>query len=183
MSKIVWTYGLIAGALFALEFGLAFGFLDVAESSAGLLIGYTTMVAVGVLTYFGVRRYRDTVLNGTIGFGRAAKAAALISLISSACYVATWEVMLQTSAKGFGDKYAAAAIAKAKANPNITPQQLEAQERSMKAFAENYKHPLYRIAMTLVEPLPVAIIAVFVTAFAVSRRRRDAAGQLAGSPS
>lgn len=182
MNKIVWTYGLIAGAIFAVEFTVVMSFTNYEGGAGGLLLGYTTMVAVGVLTYFGVRRYRDTVLDGRITFGRAAKVAALISLVSSICYVATWEVMLQTSAKGFAEKYAASAIAQAKANPKLSPQQVEAQTRSMQEFVEQYKNPLYRFAMTLAEPLPVAILTVLVTAYAVSRRRRDAAGQLAGIP-
>jgi hypothetical protein len=181
MQKIAWTYGLIAGALFALEFTVVMSVTGIEGGTTGLLLGYTTMVAVGVLTYFGVRRYRDTVLDGRIAFGRAAKAAALISLVSSMCYVATWEVMLATSAKGFAEKYAAAAIARAKADPKLTPQQVDAQTRSMQEFAEQYKNPLYRIAFTLLEPLPIAVLTVFVTAFALSRQRRGHAGQLAGS--
>jgi len=181
MNKIVWTYGLIAGVIFGLEFTVVMSLTGIEGGAGGLLLGYTTMVAVGVLTYFGVRRYRDTVLDGRIRFGQAAKVAALISLISSVCYVASWEVVLRTSAQDFGEKYAAAAIARAKADPKLTPQQVEAQTRSMQEFAQNYKNPMYRFAMTFVEPLPIAILTVLVSAYAVSRRRRDATGQLVGT--
>lgn len=181
MQKIVWTYGLIAGVIFALEFTVVTSVTGIEGGAAGMLLGYTTMVAVGVLTYFGVRRYRDTELDGRITFGRAAKVAALISLISSICYVATWEVVLATSAEDFGEKYAASAIARAKADPKLTPQQVEAQTRSMEEFAKNYKNPLYRMAMTLVEPLPIAVLTVLVSAYAASRKRRESSGHLAGS--
>ena len=46
--------------------------LPVCLTSAGPSAGYVTMVLAFLLVYFGVRSTRDTVGEGTVGFGRRA---------------------------------------------------------------------------------------------------------------
>ena len=75
-------------------------FMDRIGFDKGEIIGYTTMVLAFLMVFFGIRSYRDTVLDGTIGFGRAFQVGILITLIASVCYVATWQVDLLQAGAG-----------------------------------------------------------------------------------
>jgi hypothetical protein len=70
MKRIVWTFGLIAGAVMAAFMAVTVPFLG-DHGGADWIVGYAGMVAAFLLVYFGVRSYRDNVLGGSISFGRA----------------------------------------------------------------------------------------------------------------
>jgi hypothetical protein len=123
------------------------------------------------MIYFGVRSYRDTVGDGSITFGRALTVGLTIMLVATACYVVTWEVIYYTSSSDFADKYAAHALAEARAD-GATEAELAAKAREMAEFGELYKNPLVNIAFTLLEPLPVGIPLSLLSAWLLSRRRR-----------
>ena len=93
MKRIILTFGLISGAILSALMLITFPFHEELGTDFSMVMGYATMVAAFLLVFFGVRRYRDTVGGGAIGFGKAFQVGILIALISSACYVATWEVM------------------------------------------------------------------------------------------
>ena len=42
-----------------------------------------------LMVYFGVKSYRDNVAGGRVTFGRALQVGLLITVLASACYVAT----------------------------------------------------------------------------------------------
>ena len=93
MKKTVLTFGLIGGVVISalmlgtVPFAKKIGF-DKAE-----FVGYTVMVLSFLMAFFGIRSYRENIGSGTISFGRAFTVGALITLITSVCYVVTWEVM------------------------------------------------------------------------------------------
>src|SRR4051794_9724156 len=93
MKRIVWTFGLIAGAVLSVMMLLTVPFMDRIGNDHGEVIGYTTMVVAFLMVYFGIRTYRDSVMGGTIRFGQAFKVGILITLIACVCYVVTWEVL------------------------------------------------------------------------------------------
>ena len=172
MRKIVLTYGLIAGAILsAIMLLITLPFHDQIGFDRGLIVGYTSMVLAFLMTYFGVRSYRDNVAGGQVTFGRAFKVGLMITLIASACYVATWQVYYYQFAPDFLDKYAAHAVEKAKRS-GATDAQIAATTKEMAEFKEMYKNPLVNIAFTLLEPMPVGILFTLVTAATLSRKRR-----------
>ena len=138
----------------------------------GLIVGYTTMVLAFLLIYFGVRSYRDNVTGGTVRFGRAFAVGALIGLVSSMCYVATWEVMYFKFMPDFMDKYGAHVIEKARRSGESDAAIVKRKEEMAK-FAERYKNPAFNAAVTLVEPLPVALLVALIAAGVLSRRPRS----------
>jgi uncharacterized membrane protein len=171
MRKIVLTYGLGAGALLSAMFVITFQFHDqIGFSNTGVLIGYTTMVLAFLLIYFGVRSYRDTVAGGTVGFGRAFKVGALIALVASSCYVATWEVIYFGFSPDFLENYSAHVVEQARADGE-TEEAIAQRVAEMEEFAEMYKNPAVNVAVSFLEPLPVALIITLVTAGVVSRRK------------
>lgn len=171
MQKIVLTFGLVAGALLSGMMLLTLPFLDRIGFERSELIGYTTMVLAFLMVYFGVRSYRDNVAGGRVSFGRAFVVGLLITVVASACYVATWQLIYHRIAPDFFDKYAAYAIDKAK-KAGATEAQIAARTKEMAEFKEMYKNPLVNIGMTFVEPLPVGLLFTLVSAGLLSRKRR-----------
>jgi len=168
MSKTVWIFGLIAGGILSAMMLLTLPFMD--ESGNALLLGYATMVGAFLLIYFGVRQYRDNVGNGSVSFGRAMAIGALITVVASACYVATWEA-LYFGKPNFAEKFDARMMESAKKKATNEAEAAKA-EADMKKFADMYKNPAINSAMTFIEPLPVGLIMALVAA-GLLRRRKD----------
>jgi hypothetical protein len=172
MNRIVLTFGLIAGAVLSLMMAISMSFIDRIGTDNGEVLGYTTMVIAFVMVYFGVRSYRDNIVKGAITFGRAFKVGILITLLASACYVATWEVIYYNFMPDFGDKYAARQVEKAKAS-GATPQQIEEQTKQMAKFKEMYKNPAVNVAMTFIEPFPVGLLFTLLSAGILRKKEGD----------
>src|SRR5438067_1277140 len=115
MKKTVLTFGLISGLIVSLLMALSMPFQDQIGYDRAEILGYATMIAAFLLIYFGVRSYRDNVAGGSVKFGRAFAVGALIALISSACYTATWEVIYFGFQHDFMTKYAAHQVEAARA--------------------------------------------------------------------
>ncbi len=173
MRKIVLTYGLIAGAMLSVMMLATLPFMDQIGFDRGMIVGYTSMVMAFLMIYFGVRSYRDNVLDGQISFGRALKTGLLIMVVASVCYVATWELVYYRLAPDFGDKYAAHVIEKARA-AGASEAEVAAKTTEMAEFKEMYKNPLVNIGFTFLEPLPVGLLFSLLSAAVHSRKRRSA---------
>jgi hypothetical protein len=130
------------------------------------------MVLSFLLVYFGIRSYRDNVAGGSVSFGRAFSVGILITLISSACYVATWEVIYYKIKPDFMEVYAKRSVEKARAS-GATEAQVQAKEEEMRRFQELYKNPLINAAITFIEPFPVGLIMTLVSAGILRRRRGE----------
>jgi hypothetical protein len=178
MRKIVLTYGLVAGAILSLSMLGSLPFMEQIGFEHGMVIGYTSMVAAFLMVYFGIRSYRDQADGGRIGFGRAFVVGLAITLVGSACYVATWQFVYHRVSPDFMEKYSAYAIDKAR-KAGASEARVAAQRKEMQEFAEMYKNPLVNIAFTFLEPLPVGLLFTGVSAFMLSRPRR-VLGVLAG---
>jgi len=173
MKKIVLIFGLISGLILATLMSISMAFHDeVGGGAMGLVIGYTSMVLSGLLIYFGVRQYRDTIEGGTVRFWRAAKVGALIAFIAATFYVATWEVIYTNFMPDFMEKYSAKMVEEARAE-GATEAAIAAKQVEAAKWVDMYKNPLLRVAMTYMEPLPVALIMVLGSAGLLSRKKRD----------
>jgi hypothetical protein len=173
MKRTVLVFGLISGAIMSVFMVAALQFQDAIGFDRGEIVGYTSMVLSFLLIYFGVRSYRDNVAGGAIRFGRAFKVGALIALVASACYVATWEVIYFNFMPDFLTKYQTHQLDKARADGE-TEETIARQQAEMDKFAKLYRNPAINAAITFLEPLPVALIMALVSAGVLSRRRRKA---------
>jgi hypothetical protein len=138
----------------------------------GVIVGYTSMVLAFLMVYVGVRTYRDNVAGGRIGFGKAFKVGILITAVTTAFYIGTWQVVYYNFMPDYLDKYSAYALDKARA-AGATDAELATQAAEMAKFGEMYKNPLVNIAFTAIEPLPVGILVTLVTAGVLSRGRKE----------
>lgn len=172
MRKVVFTFGLISGAIMSAMLLLALPFQDAIGFDRGAILGYTSMVLAFLLIFFGVRSYRDHVAGGTVRFGRAFAVGALIAVVASVCYVATWEVIYFKLAPDFTEKYQAHMLDKARANGESDAAILR-KKAELDKFAVMYQNPAINAAITFLEPLPVALIIALVSAGVLSRGRKD----------
>jgi Na+/glutamate symporter len=127
------------------------------------------MVASFLLIYFGIRNYRDNTLDGQISFGRAFACGILIALITTVCYVVSWEILYFNFMPHFMDSYFAAQIHKIQAS-GLDPATTAAQVAAVQRSQQMYQNPLVNMAYTFIEPLPVGLLITFISA-AVLRRK------------
>ena len=175
MKRTVWTFGLISGAILSVMMLITMPFVASIGFDKGMVIGYTTMVLAFLLVYFGVRSYRDNVAGGTVGFGRALAVGALIVVIASACYVATWELIYFKLQPDYVATMQAHMVEKARASsddPAVVQKKVADAERWM----EMYRNPAINAAVTFLEPLPVGLVFALLSAGILSRRRSGEPG-------
>ena len=171
MKKIVLTFGLISGAVISVMMAVTLPLEEKIGLDSAEVIGYTSMVLAFLLIFFGVRSYRDNVAGGTVKFGRALAVGVLIGTVSSLCYVATWEVIYYNFMPDFATKYEARVLEKERAS-GASEAVLAAKKVELEKFAKMYKNPFINMAMTFLEPLPVAVIIALISAGILSRRPR-----------
>jgi len=181
MKKTVLTFGLIAGVMISV---LMDGSLLIAQKIGGsghngMVLGYTMMVASFLLIYFGVRSYRDNTLAGQISFGRAFACGILIALITTVCYVATWEVLFYNFIPHFMDSYFAEQIYKVQ-TAGLGPAATAARVAAIQRSQQLYQNPLVNMAYTFIEPLPVGLVITLLSAAIL--RRKAPAGAVSSAP-
>ena len=172
MKRIVWKNGLIAGgiviAMFAITLPLCLnGVIDF--DSDGAILGYTSMVLAFLFVFFGIRAYREEI-GGTIGFGKAFQVGILITLVASAIYVVSWEIVYWGFIPDFLDQYNAHALAKLRA-AGATEAALREAQAKMAQLAKLYANPLFNIGFTFLEVFPVGLVVTLVSA-AILRRKQ-----------
>ncbi len=172
MQKTVLTFGLIAGAIISVLTAGSLLLADKLGYEHGMVVGYTIMVASFLLIYFGVRSYRDNDLHGQISFGRAFSCGLLISLITTACYVAMWEVLYFNFMPHFMDGYFAAQIRGVQA-AGLDAATTAARVADIQHSQELYQNPLVNMAYTFIEPLPVGVLISLISG-ALLRRKAPA---------
>ena len=178
MKNVVLKFGLIAGGIMSALMVATIPFMHSLGNEMGMVIGYTGMVLAFLFIYFGVRSYRDQHCGGRIGFGKALGVGLLIGVLASLCYVATWEVMYFRGPNDFIEKYQANELARMR-EKGATAEQLAAKQVEMDKMAAMYHNPLFNSAITLMEPMPVAIVFALVSAGILSRRKKETAPALA----
>lgn len=181
MKRIVWTFGLISGGILSLMMAITIPFSHSLGDQGAYLLGYTTMVLSFLLIHFGIRTYRDNVGGGSVSFGRALAIGALITVVASLCYVATWEVIYFKFQPDFATRMSTSAIEKAKHSAG-TPEEVARRVADTQRMWDMYQNPLINSAMTFIEPLPVGLLIAFVSAGVLRRKRaRGNEGSLAPS--
>ena len=184
MKKTVLVFGLISGALMAIFMAGTMLYVRNANFDRGMILGYAGMVLAFLLVVFGIRSYRENIGGGQISFGRALSVGLLIMLISSACYVAAWEVVyfkvMHDSMHDFIEKYGAHEVEKARAS-GASEQQIQAKQQEMKWMRDHYDNVFFNIALTFLEPLPPGLVMTLISA-AILRKRRRTGSDLAAQP-
>jgi len=169
MKKTVLTFGFLSGGLSAAMMFATMPFIYAIGLNLATVVGYTEMVISFLFVYFGIRSYRDNVLGGRIGFGRAFGAGILITLISCVCYVVAWEIIYYNFMPDFLDRYSAYLMdgLKARGASAAEIEQLTAQTAEFKTM---YSNPLIMAALSFLEPFPVGLLITAISAAVLKRR-------------
>jgi hypothetical protein len=178
MKKTVLTFGLIAGLIISVLMGGSLLLADKIGSRHSMALGYTIMVASFLLVYFGIRSYRDNDLAGKISFGRAFACGILITLVTTVCYVAMWEVIYFNFMPHFMDSYFAAQIHKVQSS-GLDSATIASQVAAIQRSQQLYENPFVNMAYTFIEPFPVGLIITLISAAVL---RRKAPGDAATAP-
>ena len=101
-------------------------------------------------------------------FGRPLAVGTVIEVLSSVCYVATWELIYYKLAPDFVPKYQAYELGKAR-EAGLSAQAIEKKKAELDNFWEMYKNPAINAAITFGEPLPVALVVALVSAGVLAR--------------
>ena len=163
MKKTVLTFGLISGAISAVFMLITARLADKIGFDKGAYLGYTLMVLSALMIFFGVRSYRENSAGGRLTFGRGFAVGILITLISSVCYVATWEIVYYKFMPDFSDKYAAHMVERAKAS-GASPEKMDAMIQQAKQFKQMYDNPINNVALTFAEIFPVGLVITLLSA-------------------
>jgi hypothetical protein len=169
MKKTVLTFGLISGAIISVLMAGSLLLADKIGSGHSMALGYTIMVASFLLVYFGIRSYRDNTLGGRISFGRAFACGILITLITTVCYVAMWEILYFNFMPHFMDSYFAAQIHKVQSS-GLDPATTGARVAAIQRSQQLYQNPFVNMAYTFIEPLPVGLIITLISAGVLRRK-------------
>jgi len=178
MKKTVLTYGLISGLTISVLMDSSLLLSSKIGSGHSMMLGYTIMVASFLMVYFGIRSYRDRTLAGQISFGRAFACGILIALITTVCYVGTWEILYFNFMPHFMDSYFAAQIHSVQA-AGLDPAKTAAKVAEIRHSQQLYQNPFVNMAYTFIEPLPVGLI---ITLASAALLRRNAAAESPDAP-
>ena len=170
MKRNVWIYGLILGAILAINMVLMVNLMYRNPDFKGNeILGYAAMVVVFSLTFFGIRNYRNKQLDGVISFGKAFKMGALIALVGSTIYVAVWLFYYYLFVPDFIDVYSSHVLDTA-SNEGATATELSTKSEQMEQFKKMYNNPLFVILITYSEVLPVGLIVALISALILKRK-------------
>lgn len=173
MKKVVLVFGLISGAVSSALMFLTLPLINSGVLNHSLLVGYTSIFLSFLMVFFGIRSYRENAGGGTISFGRATAVGLLITLISCAFYVASWEIIYFKMMPDFVDNYAARSI-EAMREKGASDAAIAAKKIEMEKMKAMYANPLINVAFTFIEPFPVGLIMTLVSA-AILRKRNPPA--------
>jgi hypothetical protein len=169
MKKTILIFGLISGAFSAFMLVATVPFADRIGFDKGEYLGYTVIVLSFLLVFFGVRSYRDHVGQGEITFGKAFVVGLGITMISSACYVITWEILYFHFLPGFMDKYGAYMVQKLQAS-GASAAAIQAQVQQIQKYKQMYDNPWINAAMTFIEPFPIGLLITLLSAVVLRRK-------------
>jgi hypothetical protein len=160
--RYILVYGSIAGAI-AIAVIVASMALNLPNHSHSLWFGYLVMLVALSLIFIGVKRYRDIERGGVISFRRALVLGLGIAIVAGVIYVIGWELYLKLSGWDFMSDYSSAVIASMHAH-GASAAAIHAKEAELRALAEQYRNPLFRLPMTFVEIFPVGLVIALIAA-------------------
>lgn len=170
MKRTIFLFGLIVGTILSINMlymvNMCYSNEDFESSE---VLGYTAMIVVFSLIFFGIRNYRNKQSGGYITFGKAFKIGALIALVGSTMYVVTWLFDYYLFVPDFMEKYSAHVLKEA-TREGATAAELAAKADEMEQFKEWYKSPALVILLTFLEVLPMGLLIALISALALKRK-------------
>ena len=167
MKKNIFTYGLIIGTILCINMIVMVNMMySDTEFKGNDVVGYTFMIVVFSLIFFGVRKFRNKNLGGFISFGKAFKIGALIALVGSTLYVVVSLFYYYLFVPDFIDVYTSYIL------ESTAQADLQAKTEEMANFKELYKNPLFVILITFSEVLPLGLVVGLISALILKKKKK-----------
>ena len=163
MTRTIFIYGLISGAVVALAITATIVFSGGRPPHSSVWLGYLIMLVAMSAILVGVKQYRDDALGGVIGFWRALGVGLGIAAVAGLAYVAVWEAYLAVTHYNFADDYIRATL-EAKRAAGVSGAAYQKAVAEMETFRQQYANPLFRWPMTFIEIFPVGVLIALVSA-------------------
>jgi len=160
---------------YALIYGTLSGLVIIATMMAGLLLtdgqgffssiwfGYLVMLVALIFIFVGVKRYRDVERGGIIKFLPAFAMGLGIAAVAALAYVIVWETYLAATDYAFMDDYIAR-IRAAREAAGVPADAIAKEMAGYETMRVQYRNPLLRIPMTVLEIFPVGLLVALVSA-------------------
>ncbi|HEX2845555.1 MAG TPA: DUF4199 domain-containing protein [Chitinophagaceae bacterium] len=169
MKKTVLVFGLILGAfLIAMMIYSTTQCCRNPERESNDVAGYAAMIIAFSFIFIGIKNFRDKYNGGLIGFGKALKVGALISLVASTLYVVVWLFDYYLFIPDFMDKYAQHVLYEARTG-GASQLQLDKKAAEMANYKQLYKNPLFVVLITYVEVLPIGLVVSLISSLILKR--------------
>jgi len=168
MKNTVLAFGLLSGALAVAMMLATLPFIRSMELGTSDLIGYSSIAISALVLFFGIRSHRERA-GGQLTFGRGLGVGILITLISSACYMAAFQVVYFKAMPDFGEKFSACMVERARAG-GATEREIDETAATAAALKRLYDRPATNAALTFATTFPVGLV-MSVFAAAVLRRK------------
>lgn len=163
MLRVILIHGVIGGVIVAVPMlvsMLTTSAGDIPENAA--LYGYLSMLLAFTMVFVGIKRYRDKVQGGVIGFARALGVGLGISAVASLFWVVGWEITLATGFD-FGTAYTDSVVAAAEAR-GAPAAEIDRIRSETADFLARYANPLFRLPITFVEMFPIGVLISLLSA-------------------
>jgi hypothetical protein len=177
MKKYVLIYGLIMGTILCVnalyQVNLCYTNPDFKSND---VLGYTALIVIFSLIFFGIRNYRNKQLDGVITFGKAFKMGAIIAFTSATMYVVVWLFYYYLVVPDFLDHYIPHVLKEASRN-GATQAELAQKTTEMNQFEEMYQNPAFVVLTTYAEVLPIGLVVALISSLILkSKSGRGEAG-------
>jgi hypothetical protein len=167
MKKHVWIFGIIPGICWlVLQLFVIHQMYTNPDLETNDFLGFTAMILIFSLIFFGIRDYRNKKLGGIISFGKALKTGVLMALVATLVYVVVWMFYYHLLVPDFLDVYKQFVLD----NEMMDPERIE-------GLMVWYKNPFGMILLTAFEVLPIALLVALISAAVLKKKKKVEANQ------
>lgn len=170
MKKIVLIFGLVLGTILCINMIIMMHICcNNPEFKSNDVLGYTFLVVVFSLVFFGIRNYRNKQLDGSISFGKAFKTGVLITLVASTLYVVIGLLYYYLFLPDFMDHYIQHVLYMMRES-GATAKEIADTTKQLTDFKEMYKNPFFAIIFTYLEVFPIGVVVALISSFILKRK-------------
>ncbi len=173
MKKIIIRYGIIAGAIVSVLMLLSLPLMNnLSKENEGLsmLVGYVSMILSVSTIFIAIKTFRDKYNEGKIKFGKAFLIGLYITLIAAAIYALVFVIADALSGEAFVESYRNMQMDKINSDSTLNLDQKHVKITSMEAQMEMYSNPIVKFLFTMLEYLPVGIVASLLAALILKKK-------------
>ncbi|MFM2231276.1 MAG: hypothetical protein RL607_2534 [Bacteroidota bacterium] len=169
MKSIIYKYGFISSVLIVL-FMIASTvlFIQMDNEPLSMTLGFAGMLVGFASIFIALEKYKKAQ-GGTLSFMDGLKIGGCIALLGSLSYTLVWMLEFQFVFPDFMDKFSASQIEHLHQS-KLSPDVIASEVKKIQEMAVNYKNPVYRFGITLVEILPIGLFITFLAAIILRKK-------------